>query len=165
MNKNTKITWAVIVIVLVALIGFWMYERSEAPSMTDVSDMSGSVSTSTATTTVTTPSTTVVTNGTSSTPKPIQPGIETFTVIARNFSFSPSVITVKKGDTVKIIFKNNDGTHDLRLDDFNVGTSRIGTGQEETIQFVANKAGSFEYYCSVGNHRSMGMKGTLVVVQ
>jgi plastocyanin len=31
------------------------------------------------------------------------------------------------------------------------------------IEFVANKKGKFEYYCSVGEHRAMGMKGNLVV--
>jgi uncharacterized cupredoxin-like copper-binding protein len=31
------------------------------------------------------------------------------------------------------------------------------------VQFVADKTGTFEFYCSVGNHRQMGMVGTLVV--
>jgi plastocyanin len=28
---------------------------------------------------------------------------------------------------------------------------------------VADKKGTFEYYCSVGQHRALGMKGKLVV--
>ena len=89
--------------------------------------------------------------------------IKTFTIIGKSFSFTPNQITVNKGDTVKIIFQNIDGTHDWRLDEFNVRTSIIKSGKEETIQFVANKVGSFEYYCSIGAHRQMGMKGTLIV--
>ena len=36
-------------------------------------------------------------------------------------------------------------------------------GEEQTITFVADKTGGFEFYCSVGNHRAMGMVGTLIV--
>ncbi len=86
-----------------------------------------------------------------------------FTVIGTNFSFAPNKIEVNKGDTVKINFQNNDGMHNLIIDEFNVGTAVIGTGKTQTITFVAGKTGSFEYYCSVGSHRAMGMKGTLLV--
>jgi nitrite reductase (NO-forming) len=86
-----------------------------------------------------------------------------FTVIGENFSFTPNTIEVKKGDTVKITFQNKKGFHDWVIDEFQSRTKQIKTDEEETIQFVANKVGSFEYYCSVGNHRQMGMKGTLLV--
>jgi len=91
--------------------------------------------------------------------------IKEFTVTGQNFSLTPSTLAVKKGDTVKITFKNADGTHDLRIDEFNAATKRIRTGEQETITFVADKAGSFEFYCSVGSHRQMGMKGTLTVTE
>ena len=67
-------------------------------------------------------------------------------------------------DTVKIIFKNAKGFHDWTLDEFNAATKQLTVGQSETIQFVADKAGTFEYYCSVGNHRQQGMVGKLVVL-
>jgi len=89
--------------------------------------------------------------------------VKTFTVNGNNFSFAPSTMTVNKGDTVKIIFKNTGGTHDLVIDEFNAATPKISGGQEATIQFVADKSGTFEYYCSIGSHRQMGMKGTLTV--
>ena len=88
-----------------------------------------------------------------------------FTVTGKNFSFSPSTLSVKKGDTVKITFKNAGGMHDFKIDEFNVATSRINDGQEATVTFVADKAGTFNYYCSVGTHRSMGMQGTLTVTE
>lgn len=86
-----------------------------------------------------------------------------FVVNGSNFSFDVKTITVKKGDTVRIVFKNQDGFHDFVIDDFNVATKQIQAGQEETVEFVADKGGIFEYYCSVGNHRAMGMVGTLTV--
>ena len=91
------------------------------------------------------------------------PGIKEFTVDGKKFSFTPSTITVNKGDTVRIVFKNNEGLHDLKIDEFNVATKQIKEGATDTIEFIADKVGSFEYYCSVGNHRAMGMKGTLTV--
>ena len=92
-----------------------------------------------------------------------EPGVKEFVVEGKNFSFTPSTITVKKGDTVSITLKNMGGTHDLKIDEYNVATKRTENGQEETVTFVADKIGSFEYYCSVGTHRAMGMKGMLVI--
>lgn len=89
--------------------------------------------------------------------------VKEFTVTGSNFSFVPNMISVKKGDVVKINFKNAQGFHDLRIDEFKASTKQIKTGEEETISFIADKTGSFEYYCSVGSHRAMGMKGTLKV--
>jgi len=91
------------------------------------------------------------------------PSMKEFTVTGENFSFSPAAITVKKGDRVRITFKNSGGTHDWKLDEFGAATRRLQSGQEETIEFVADQAGSFEYYCSVGFHRAAGMKGTIMV--
>lgn len=84
-------------------------------------------------------------------------------VTGSSFKFDPAEIKVKKGDTVKITFKNIGGRHDFTLPDFNVKTNTLQSGQEETVQFVADKTGTFEYFCSVGNHREMGMKGNLIV--
>jgi len=86
-----------------------------------------------------------------------------FTVTGKNFSFSPSTIRVKKGDTVKITFKNTGGFHDFKIDEFDVKTAQIQDGQSETVTFVADKAGTFDYYCSVGQHRANGMEGKLIV--
>ena len=63
----------------------------------------------------------------------------------KNFSFTPSAVTVKKGEAVKIVFKNADGFHDFKIDAFKVATQRINTGGEEIVEFVADKAGTFEY--------------------
>lgn len=89
--------------------------------------------------------------------------VKEFTVSGENFKFTPSTMTVERGDTVRITFNNVGGTHDLRVDGYEVGTKVIQGGTSETFEFVANEAGSFEYYCSVGQHRQMGMVGTLTV--
>ena len=92
-----------------------------------------------------------------------KPKTLTFNVVGGNFYFTPSIIHVKKGDTVKIIFKNAGGMHNWVLDEFKVAMEPILAQETATVEFVADKSGSFEYYCSVSQHRQMGMKGTLVV--
>lgn len=94
----------------------------------------------------------------------VEAGVKEFTVDGSNFKFEPSTMTVNKGDKVKVVFKNTGGFHDFVIDEFEgAKTKQIGANASETIEFVADKTGNFEYYCSVGNHRGMGMKGTLTV--
>lgn len=86
-----------------------------------------------------------------------------FTVTGVNFKFDPKIITVKKGDKVKITFKSLGGFHDFVIDELNVRTPVVETGKDAIVEFTADKIGTFEYYCSVGKHRAMGMVGTLTV--
>lgn len=91
------------------------------------------------------------------------PEVKVVSIDGSSFAFAPAEIRVKKGDTVKIVFKNIDGFHDLTIGGYNVGTSRVGTGGTGMVEFVADNIGTFEYYCSVGSHRELGMKGNLIV--
>ena len=88
-----------------------------------------------------------------------------FSVNGEDFFFSLKEIKVNVGDTVKINFTNTGRMpHDLVIDEFDgAKTDIINNGVSQTIQFVADKAGTFEYYCSVGSHRQMGMVGNLIV--
>ena len=82
-----------------------------------------------------------------------------------NFTFEPSTITVKKGEKIRIKLKNVEGLHDWKVDEFNAATERINGEAETFIEFTPDKTGTFEYYCSVGSHRQMGMKGMLTVTE
>ena len=79
------------------------------------------------------------------------------------FKFVPDTITVKKGEKTRIIFKNISGMHDFNVDELGIKTKIINTGEEDFAEFTPTEAGTYEFYCSVGNHRQMGMKGTLIV--
>ena len=78
--------------------------------------------------------------------------------------FSLKEITVKKGDRVRINVNSINGTHDINIDEFNVN-SETPTGQITVIEFTADKAGEFIYYCSKPGHRANGHWGTLKVVE
>jgi plastocyanin len=86
-----------------------------------------------------------------------------FNLSGENFAFDTATITVQKGDTVTINFASESGFHDWTVDELNAATSRVNSGESTSVTFVADTAGSFEYYCSVGNHRAQGMVGTITV--
>ena len=149
--KRTTILITSIAIIAIGL-GFWKYNGTSSP----IQDM---------------PSANVKENVIGETPV-LDSGVTTpaqetkeFSITGKNFSFSPATITVAKGDKVRIVFKNTGGFHDFRIDEFKVATDRVADGGEDEVEFIADKAGTFEYYCSVGTHRQMGMKGVLTVTE
>lgn len=88
---------------------------------------------------------------------------KSFTVTAKQWSFDPATITVKKGDRVQLAIKSIDVAHGFALSAFNVNQN-LEPGQEVTVEFVADKTGSFPFVCSVfcGSGHG-GMRGTLIV--
>jgi len=168
MNK-TYITIIVLVLVAGGLFIFGMRKKAEAPTLNTGSEESGVVSNEMPT--INEPGTeeTIVTEeATVNGQKPLMMTsnnneVKEFIISGQNFSFSPSLITVKKGDKVKITFKNTSGFHDFKIDEYGVATKQSKSPYQEVLEFTANKVGSFEYNCSVGTHRTMGMKGTFKV--
>jgi heme/copper-type cytochrome/quinol oxidase subunit 2 len=79
--------------------------------------------------------------------------------------FLPETITVLKGDKVKLILNNTDEMdHGLAIDAY--GINKVVKGHETiTIEFVADKAGVFEFYCTIpcGPGHSQ-MTGQLIVL-
>ena len=93
----------------------------------------------------------------------VKPQTRTFIIKGQNFSFDTKEMSVNKGDTVVINFSSVDGMHDWVIDEFAARTPQIKSGETAKVTFVADKTGTFEYYCSIGQHRAMGMKGKLIV--
>lgn len=91
-----------------------------------------------------------------------------FVLTGENFKFlmdgqEALEIRVKKGDKVRVEFTSVDGFHDWVVDEFDAATKRVQTDGTTFVEFVADKKGTFEYYCSVGQHRANGMRGQLIV--
>ena len=91
-------------------------------------------------------------------------GVTEATVEGSEYSFSPKTITVKKGATVKLTFKNIGNTiHTWTIDELDLDTGSILPGSSKTIEFDAVEAGTYEIYCSVSGHKESGMVGTLKI--
>jgi len=78
---------------------------------------------------------------------------------------SPAVI-VSKGNLIQIHLINEEknelgipSKHNLNIDEFNVHIKDLGYFQSESNTFLADKTGTFEYYCSI----HPDMKGTIKV--
>lgn len=80
------------------------------------------------------------------------------------FSFTPSEITLKAGQPVKLVAKNV-GTvqHDLHIPALNVSINAVGVGQQKTAEFTPSKPGEYRMECQVPGH--VTMVGTVTVVQ
>ena len=155
----TKYVIIVIVLVIIAGLGFYAYHKATKQTSSPSQQMQPTQTMKTQETI--TPSAPTETGSTSS--GAMQNTKQKITVTASNFTFDPKTITVKKGQPVEITFKNSEGTHDFVIDEFNVKTQIIPGGQSETVTFTPDKTGTFTYYCSVANHRAMGMQGIITV--
>ena len=82
---------------------------------------------------------------------------------ASNYKYSITEITVKKDQKIRIEMTVTQGIHDWVLDEFDAATNQIGSGRTAVAEFIADQTGDFEYYCSVSNHRALGMTGVLTV--
>lgn len=76
--------------------------------------------------------------------------------------FSLKEISVKKGERVRIKVTNTKGSHDFTLDEYGIKET-TPLNKEVVIEFIADKAGEFTYYCSVPGHRQGGQFGKLIV--
>ncbi len=106
------------------------------------------------------------TSGNETTQQPETPAasdVKELSVTAKQWSFEPASITVKKGTKVNLKITSIDVAHGFSLPDFNVNT-RLEPGQETVVEFTPDKVGSFNFFCSVfcGSGHG-GMTGTLVV--
>ncbi|HEX7017664.1 MAG TPA: cupredoxin domain-containing protein [Patescibacteria group bacterium] len=89
--------------------------------------------------------------------------VRTINLEAGSFYYKPDVIRVKKGETVRLVMNSVDMMHDFNIEELGVKLPITRAGETNTVEFTANEIGSFEYYCSVGNHRAQGQTGTLIV--
>ena len=84
-------------------------------------------------------------------PLPVPPSAPrewTFRIDARQFAYSPSELKVNPGDQVTIELVSQDVVHGLYVDGYNVSVE-ADPGQTAALSFIADKAGSFRFRCSV----------------
>ena len=93
----------------------------------------------------------------------IKDEVKIITIEAGSFYFKPNEIRVKQGQRVRVVMNSVSMMHDFVIDELSVRLPIVKNGDAGTIEFVADKIGTFEYYCSVGQHRANGQVGTLIV--
>jgi nitrosocyanin len=134
---------------------------SPAPATTEERVMApGSTTHSETTTPSASPTTGATTGGTTTT---TENGVVTINLEAGSFYYKPDQIKVKKGDKVKLVMTSKDMMHDFVIDELGVKLPITKAGSTNTVEFTASEAGTFEFYCSVGQHRAQGQVGTLIV--
>ena len=91
-------------------------------------------------------------------------GMREITVAGDEYEYSPEELMLTKGEKIKLTFTNRGKLpHNLMIDELGVSTDTIPGGKSTTVEFTVSQTGSFTAYCSVGNHRSLGMEEKVVV--
>ena len=89
--------------------------------------------------------------------------VKEFKMTAKQFAFEPSTIEVNKGDKVRLIVTSTDVPHGIAIPEYGIN-QRLDPGIPATIEFTADKQGTFSAYCSVAcgsGHKNM--KGKIIV--
>lgn len=88
-----------------------------------------------------------------------------FELVASKFKFEPATLEVAEGDRVRLTLRSTDTEHGLEIKKLKVKVTVPKGGEAVVVEFVADKAGTYEFkcseYCGSGHGR---MKGQLLVV-
>ena len=80
-------------------------------------------------------------------------------ITATDWEFSPSAITVKKGEKVTLRITGAEGKHGIAIADLGINTM-IDAGKTVDVALPTDKAGTFSFRCSVpcgpGHQEMMG---------
>lgn len=87
-----------------------------------------------------------------------------FEMTASRFKFEPAMLRVSAGDRVRLTLRSMDTEHGLEIKKLKVKVAVPKGGDPVTVEFVADKPGTYDFkcseYCGSGHGR---MKGQIVV--
>lgn len=82
-------------------------------------------------------------------------------VVARDFAFSPTEVTIPAGATVNLVLVNDgDLPHDITIPAVGFRVAAL-PGTRVSASLTAGP-GEYEFFCSVPGHRDAGMEGLIV---
>lgn len=84
-------------------------------------------------------------------------------VASTNWTFSPSTITLTKGEKVVLRVKGGEGIHSFGVPGMNINV-QVDPGETKDIEIPTGEAGSFEFRCLIPcgpGHKDM--RGTIVI--
>jgi heme/copper-type cytochrome/quinol oxidase subunit 2 len=91
------------------------------------------------------------------------PNRREFTIVAKDFHYSPARIEVMQDDLVKLTVRSEDIAHSFTIDEYRIA-KRVPAGGSTTFEFQADRPGTFPFYCTLTSdpgHKMM--RGDLVV--
>jgi heme/copper-type cytochrome/quinol oxidase subunit 2 len=139
---------SILVAVIIALIGFFVFSQSKTKMMPAMNQPQGQV----------TPSVTPET-------KEVPLSTGTIEIEAGSFYYKPSVLKLKKGEKVTLKLNSVSMMHDFNIDELSLKIPVTKSGDVASVEFTPTEVGEFEYYCSIGQHRANGQVGKLIVVE
>jgi cytochrome c oxidase subunit 2 len=101
-------------------------------------------------------------------PEPVEgqeqaPNRREITLTASNYRFAPSRIEVAQDDLVKLTVQSEDNAYSVTIDEYRV-SRRVPAGGSTTLEFRADRVGTFAFYSNMTNDaRHAQMRGELVV--
>jgi len=88
-------------------------------------------------------------------------GGETIGMEAKSFSFSPNTLIANVGEVVGLNIAAI-GQHTFTIDELDVNV-QLPHGETTRVEFTPERAGTYEFYCSIAGHREAGQVGELLV--
>jgi plastocyanin len=86
-----------------------------------------------------------------------------FEVTARRYAFEPADLEVHEGDLVRVTMRSADIPHSMVIDAYRIA-KRASAGGAVTFEFLADRSGSFPFYCNLAiEDGCRKMRGRLVV--
>ncbi|PIZ66252.1 hypothetical protein CO051_01165 [Candidatus Roizmanbacteria bacterium CG_4_9_14_0_2_um_filter_39_13] len=159
--NNGSMKMIVVVVVVLALIGGYMYMQKGKSSETASTEEGAKIVVKESSEEMTEKKGTEESMEVDETADKMK--VRVIEVEAGSFYYKPSLMKVKKGETVRIVMSAVSMMHDFNIDELGVKLPIVKDGDTGTVEFVADKVGSFEYYCSVANHRAQGQVGMITV--
>jgi cytochrome c oxidase subunit 2 len=72
----------------------------------------------------------------------------TFDIVSFQWGFEPQFIEVNKGDHVTFNLGTDDVAHGIAIDEYQINEP-IMVEKDGKVEFIADKPGTFEFYCSI----------------
>lgn len=83
-------------------------------------------------------------------------------VTAQDFRFSPDKIEVTQDDLVRITVTSRDVAYSITIDEYRL-SRRVPAGGSTTLEFRADRTGTFTFYSNMSDARHESARGALVV--
>ena len=92
-----------------------------------------------------------------------EPETKQVTLLAEDIVWSSDLIEAEAGQPIELTITNTGALdHDFVIEELDLDIL-LAPGQSETITFVVDEAGTYEYICNIPGHQDAGMVGNLVI--